>query len=59
MADGPVVHRVADARLPTERGPFRCLAFQSDADDVTSSRWCAVLSAGPTSRCSYGSTASA
>jgi 3,4-dihydroxy 2-butanone 4-phosphate synthase / GTP cyclohydrolase II len=32
MADGPVVHRVADARLPTERGPFRCLAFRSDAD---------------------------
>src|SRR3982750_1339448 len=31
MADGPVVHRVADARLPTGRGPFRCLAFRSDA----------------------------
>ncbi len=32
MADGPVVHRVADARLPTELGAFRCLAFRSDAD---------------------------
>jgi 3,4-dihydroxy 2-butanone 4-phosphate synthase / GTP cyclohydrolase II len=35
MADGPVVHRVADARLPTEVGAFRCLAFRSDAEDVT------------------------
>ncbi len=35
LADGPVVHRVADARLPTERGSFRCLAYRSDADDVT------------------------
>ena len=35
MADGPVVHRVADARLPTELGAFRCLAFRADADDVT------------------------
>jgi 3,4-dihydroxy 2-butanone 4-phosphate synthase / GTP cyclohydrolase II len=29
------VHRVADARLPTELGAFRCLAFRADADDVT------------------------
>ena len=35
LADGPVVHRVADARLPTEVGAFRCVAFRSDADDVT------------------------
>lgn len=35
MADGPVVHRVADARLPTEFGAFRCLAFQADGDDET------------------------
>ena len=35
MADGPVVHRVADARMPTEFGDFRCLAYQSDGDDVT------------------------
>jgi 3,4-dihydroxy 2-butanone 4-phosphate synthase / GTP cyclohydrolase II len=35
MADGPVVHRVADARLPTEVGAFRCLAFRADGDDVT------------------------
>ena len=35
MADGPVVHRVADARLPTERGPFRCLAFRADGDEET------------------------
>src|SRR5829696_1836279 len=35
MADGIVVHRVADARLPTELGSFRCLAFQADGDDVT------------------------
>ena len=35
LADGPVVHRVADARLPTELGAFRCLGFRSDADDVT------------------------
>ncbi len=35
MADGPVVHRVADARLPTELGAFRCLAFRADVDDVT------------------------
>jgi|SRR5215216_419713 len=34
LADGPVVHRVADARLPTELGAFRCLAFRADADDV-------------------------
>ena len=32
---GPVVHRVADARLPTEFGAFRCLAFQADGDDET------------------------
>ena len=31
----PVVHRVADARLPTELGAFRCLAFQAEGDDVT------------------------
>jgi 3,4-dihydroxy 2-butanone 4-phosphate synthase/GTP cyclohydrolase II len=35
MADRLVVHRVADARLPTEFGAFRCLAFQSDGDDET------------------------
>jgi 3,4-dihydroxy 2-butanone 4-phosphate synthase/GTP cyclohydrolase II len=35
LADGPVVHRVADARLPTELGAFRCLAFRAEADDVT------------------------
>jgi 3,4-dihydroxy 2-butanone 4-phosphate synthase/GTP cyclohydrolase II len=35
MADGPVVHRVADARLPTEFGDFRCLAYQAEGDDVT------------------------
>jgi 3,4-dihydroxy 2-butanone 4-phosphate synthase/GTP cyclohydrolase II len=29
------VRRVADARLPTERGDFRCLAYQSDRDDET------------------------
>jgi 3,4-dihydroxy 2-butanone 4-phosphate synthase/GTP cyclohydrolase II len=35
MADGPLVHRVADARLPTELGAFRCLAFRAEGDDVT------------------------
>src|SRR5215216_4219540 len=35
MADGPIVHRVADARLPTEFGDFRCLAYQAEGDDVT------------------------
>lgn len=35
MADDPIVHRVADARLPTEFGAFRCLAFQADGDDET------------------------
>jgi 3,4-dihydroxy 2-butanone 4-phosphate synthase/GTP cyclohydrolase II len=30
-----VVHRVADARLPTELGAFRCLAFRSESDEVT------------------------
>ncbi len=35
MADTPVVHRIADARLPTEFGAFRCLAFQADGDDET------------------------
>jgi 3,4-dihydroxy 2-butanone 4-phosphate synthase / GTP cyclohydrolase II len=35
VADRPVVRRVADARLPTELGTFRCLAYESDADDVT------------------------
>ena len=33
MGDAPVVSRVADARVPTEAGPFRCLAY--DAADVT------------------------
>ena len=35
MADGPVVHRVADARLPTEFGEFRCLAFQAEGEEIT------------------------
>jgi 3,4-dihydroxy 2-butanone 4-phosphate synthase/GTP cyclohydrolase II len=35
MADAPIVHRVADARLPTELGAFRCLAFQAEGDDQT------------------------
>ena len=35
MADGLIVRRVADARLPTEFGEFRCLAFQADGDDET------------------------
>jgi len=35
MADAPIVHRVADARLPTELGAFRCLAFQADGDPET------------------------
>ena len=35
MADGAIVHRVADARLPTELGEFRCLAFQAEGDDET------------------------
>jgi 3,4-dihydroxy 2-butanone 4-phosphate synthase / GTP cyclohydrolase II len=33
VADRPVVHRVADARLPTEHGAFRCLAFRADAPE--------------------------
>lgn len=30
-----IVQRMADARLPTEFGAFRCLAFQAVGDDVT------------------------
>ena len=35
VADGVIVHRVADARLPTEFGDFRCLAYQAEGDEVT------------------------
>ncbi len=31
----PAVRRVADARLPTDHGVFRCLAYESDRDDET------------------------
>jgi 3,4-dihydroxy 2-butanone 4-phosphate synthase/GTP cyclohydrolase II len=35
VADAVIVHRVADARLPTELGAFRCLAYEAEGDDIT------------------------
>jgi 3,4-dihydroxy 2-butanone 4-phosphate synthase/GTP cyclohydrolase II len=35
VAEHPAVQRLAEAKLPTEHGTFRALAYGADADDVT------------------------